>query len=118
MESSAWIGAFARGPAVDARLVRYSAACICTFVVLGKVLSPQFLIWLVPLVPLVRGRRGIAASLLLAAALVLTQVYFPKRYFEYISDLHLAWLVLLRNLVLVALLVTLSWPARGSERSS
>ena len=45
--------------------VRYSAACVCAFIVFGKVLSPQFLIWLVPLVPLVRGRRGLAAMALL-----------------------------------------------------
>ena len=81
-------------------------------------LSPQFLIWLVPLVPLVRGRRGLAASLLLGAALIATQIFFPQRYWEYIFHLHLAWLVLLRNLILVALLATLSLPARGPARSS
>ena len=100
------------------RLVRYTAACTCAFVALGKVLSPQFLIWLVPLVPLVRGRRGLAASLLLGAALIATQIFFPQRYWEYIFHLHLAWLVLLRNLILVALLATLSLPARGPARSS
>jgi uncharacterized membrane protein len=112
-----WVG-FARGPALSDRFVRYGAACICAFIVFDKVLSPQFLIWLVPLVPLVRGRRGVAASALLAAALIVTQVYFPQRYWEYIFHLHLAWVVLVRNLILVALLVTLSLPARARERSS
>jgi len=112
-----WI-AFARGPAVGERLVRYTVACLCAFVALGKVLSPQFLIWLVPLVPLVRGRRGIAAFALLAAALVATQIYFPQRYPGYIFHEHLAWLVLLRNLLLVALLVAVSLPERARARSS
>jgi hypothetical protein len=112
-----WI-AFARGPAERERLFRYTAACICAFIAVGKVLSPQFLIWLVPLVPLVRGRRGAAASVLLASALVMTQVFFPKRYWEYIFHLHLAWLVLARNLVLVALLLVVSLPARVRPRSS
>ena len=112
-----WLG-FARGPATGDRLVRYTAACVCAFVALGKVLSPQFLIWLVPLVPLVRGVRGIAASLLLVAAFIATQIFFPQRYFEYAFHLQLAWVVLLRNLILVALLVTLSLPERARPRSS
>jgi uncharacterized membrane protein len=112
-----WV-AFARGPATAERLIRYFAACLCAFIALGKVLSPQYLIWLVPLVPLVRGRRGLAATGLLTAAFVATAVFFPGRYFEYVTDLHLAWVVLLRNLVLVALLCVLSLPARGPARSS
>jgi len=82
------------------------------------VLSPQFLIWLVPLVPLVRGVRGIVASLLLVAAFAATQIFFPQRYFEYVFHLHLGWVVLLRNLILIALLVTLSLPERARARSS
>jgi hypothetical protein len=112
-----WV-AFARGPVERERFLRYAAACIVAFVAFGKVLSPQYLIWLVALVPLLRGRRGSAATGLLAAALVTTQVYFPQRYFAYAERFHLAWVVLGRNLLLVALLVTLTLPVPGRLRSS
>ena len=111
-------GAFLRGPIDGERLVRYSAACICTFVAFGKVLSPQFLLWLVPLVPLVRGRRGLVAVALLTAALVLTQVWFPTRYWDYVQRFDLAGVVLARNLVLVALAAALAWPVRTPARAS
>ncbi len=112
-----WVG-FARGPAEAARLLRYSAATVCAFVALGKVLSPQFLIWLVPLVPLVRGRRGLAASALLLTALVLTQLWFPFRYWRLALgfDELASWLVLARDLVLVALLAVLAWPELREAR--
>jgi uncharacterized membrane protein len=111
-----WI-AFARGPATSNRLVRYSAAAVCAFIAFGKVLSPQFLLWLIPLVPLVRGRRGVAASALLTAALVLTQVWFPRNYFDYVGSFDDAGVVLARNLTLVALLAVLAWPDRVAPRS-
>jgi glycosyl transferase family 87 len=106
-----WI-AFARGPADRERFVQASAACVCAFVALGKVASPQFLIWLIPLVPLVRGLRGLAASALLALALILTQLWFPYRYWELALqfDEPASWLVLARDLVLLALLAVLVWP--------
>jgi uncharacterized membrane protein len=109
---SLWV-AFARGPVDRERFVRYTAACVAAFVAFGKVLSPQYLIWLVPLVPLVRGRRGLWATALLAFALVLTQVWYPTRYYAYVYHYHLAWVVLLRDLVLVALLVPLAAPRRA-----
>jgi uncharacterized membrane protein len=107
--------AFARGPASSERLVRYSAAAVCAFVAFGKVLSPQFLLWLVPLVPLVRGRRGVLAAALLAAAMLVTQIWFPSRYFRYVEQFHLAGVVLVRDLLLVALLGVLLWPLRAES---
>jgi hypothetical protein len=115
-----WIW-FVRGPATRERLVRAAAAAVCAFVAFGKVLSPQFLIWLIPLVPLVRGRRGLAASVLLAAALVLTQTWFPFRDWRLALEFDTAasWLVLARDLVLVALFATLIVPrARGAGRAA
>ena len=112
-----WVAA-ARGPATPERLVRWSAASVTAFAALGKVLSPQFLIWLLPLVPLVRGRRGLAASALLGLALLLTQVWFPIRYFDLVAlEAFPSWVLLARDLVLVALLVVLTAPARESPRS-
>jgi uncharacterized membrane protein len=106
-----WI-AFARGQSAGDRLLRYSAAAVCAFIAFGKVLSPQYLLWLIPLVPLVRGRRGLAATGLLTVALVLTQVWFPRRYWDYVYAFHNADAVFLRDVALVALLVVLLWPDR------
>jgi hypothetical protein len=110
---------FARGPATARGLVRSSAAAVCAFVAFGKVLSPQFLIWLIPVVPLVRGRRGLWAGVLLLVALVLTQVWFPFRYFRLALDFEpgLSWVLLARDLTLVALALLLAWPAHTWRRS-
>jgi hypothetical protein len=108
-----WI-AFARGPVVSERFVRYVAACVAAFVVLGRVLSPQYLIWLVPLAALVPGRRGRLAAALVACAAILGQFLYP-RYFEYVNHGRLAWLVLLRDLLLVGLLVVLASPGRRAR---
>ena len=108
-----WI-VFARGPATRERFVLACAAALTAFVALGKVLSPQFLIWLLPFVPLVAGRRGVIASALLATAIVLTQLWFPFRYWDLALefDVLASWLVLIRDLVLLGLLATL-WPGVG-----
>ncbi len=83
-------------------------------------LSPQFLIWLIPLVPLVRGRRGMAASALLLVALVLTQLWFPNRYWRLAlqQDAIASWLVFARDLVLVLLALVLAMPRRAPARTT
>jgi hypothetical protein len=105
-----WIwAAFARGRGDAEALVRSTAAALCAFVAFGKVLSPQFMIWLIPIVPLARGRRGLGTSALLGLALLLTQVWFPFRYFRLSLDFEagLSWVLLARDLTLVALMVVL-----------
>jgi len=113
-----WI--WLRRPGTAEELVRWSAAALVAFVALGKVLSPQFLIWLVPLVPLVAGRRGLKATGLLALAAALTQLWFPYRYWELALEFDpvASGLVLARDLVLVALLVVLVTGSRREQPRS
>jgi hypothetical protein len=87
-------------------------------VAFDKVLSPQYLIWLVPFVALVRGRRGLATGFLLLVALGLTQTWFPWNYFALAlrHESPWSWLLLARDLVLVGLTAALAWPRPERER--
>jgi uncharacterized membrane protein len=104
--------AFARGTSQVGELLRYAVAAVAVTIAFGKVFSPQFLIWLIPLVPLVRGRRGVWATSLFFAALVLTQLWFPERYWPLANLLAAtqSWELLARDLAVVALAVVLVWP--------
>ena len=109
---------FARGEASRERLVRASAAAVVAFVAFGKVLSPQYLIWLCPFILLVLGRRGLATAALLALSLVLTQLWFPYRYWDY--ALHFgslpSALVLARDIVLIGIFaLMLAGPRRREQ---
>jgi hypothetical protein len=107
-----WLG-YARGPARRQRLVRHAAASVLALLVFGQVLSPQLLIWLLPLVPLAGGRRGLLASVLLGVALLATHVWFTRYYVQFVERLDTGpeLLLLGRDLVLVLLLATVLWPA-------
>ena len=112
-----WIW-FARGAAGPDEIVAASAAAVVAYIAFNKVFSPQYLIWLFPLVPLVRGRRGLAATLLLALVTGMTQVWEPYHYGALFRH-HAGWvsaLLLARDLLVVSLLALLVWPRRrGSE---
>ncbi|MBD0317635.1 MAG: DUF2029 domain-containing protein [Thermoleophilia bacterium] len=95
---------FSRLERKPAQLLTASAAAVAAFVAFGKVLSPQFLVWLLALVPLAAAVRP---ALALAGALVLTQLWFPRRYWDVVAVEPVAWLVVCRDLVLVALALTL-----------
>lgn len=101
-----WI-AFARGAATRERLVTASAAAVVAFVAFGKVFSPQYMVWLVPLVALTALR---SAWLTLAAALVATQLWFPSRYWQLALGFHPfeSWALLSRDLFVAALFALLA----------
>jgi len=90
-----------RGPDTDARLVTAWAAAVAAWTVFAKVLSPQYMTWLAPLVPLAAGRRGLQAAAVFLAALALTQVeYFGGDHGLRDQD-WVVWALLLRNALLV-----------------
>lgn len=90
----------ARAVHQGADLVATSAAAILALTVTSKVLSPQYLVWSLALVALVKSRR---AMLLLGAAALLTQVIYPTSYLTFIDGGVVLTLVMsLRNVLLVA----------------
>ncbi|MBA3842123.1 MAG: DUF2029 domain-containing protein [Actinobacteria bacterium] len=96
---------FAKGAPDRQSLVRSSTAAILAFVVLGKVFSPQFLIWLIPLFPLLGGSLALGGSVALGAAILLTRSYFPGRWADLIHLRALpTWLLVTRNLLLLGVL--------------
>jgi hypothetical protein len=99
---------FARSRRDPTALVVASAAAVTAFVAFGRVLSPQFMIWLLPLVPLVVVRNAVVAPVLFAAALVATQAWFPARYWDVVALERTVWLVVVRDLLLVALFAALA----------
>ena len=96
---------FARSRRTPLDLAAAAAATVAVAAIAGKVLSPQFLLWLAPFVVLV---RSLLAPALLAAAMLLTNLIFPDRYGELVARRggEIA-LLAVRNALLLVLLATL-----------
>ncbi len=109
---------YVRGPATRERLVTASVAAVAVFIAFTKVFSPQYLIWLMPIVPLLGGRAGARAAGLFAVAVGLTQIWEPYRYYDYYSTFApwLVTLVVVRDLLVVAIVVVLVRALARSER--
>jgi uncharacterized membrane protein len=110
----AWIYYRRRGDPLVA-----AAAAVVGFIAFGKVFSPQYVDWLVPLVP----AAGAAASALLLGTLALTHVVFDRFHDPGGPDgahykAALAWWVVARDLLLVALYVLLVLRLRRRTRAS
>jgi hypothetical protein len=98
---------------------RYAAALILAFMLGSKVLSPQYVIWLLPLVPLSAGGvSGLFLSAVFLAACSLTTQVFPLHYDDLLNLRSPGpELLLARNLLLVLLWgMLLLLPGHAPER--
>jgi Glycosyltransferase family 87 len=85
-------------------LIARCTAAIAIAVAASKVLSPQYMVWLVPFVVLAFRR---AAAAMLTAAVVLTRIWFPERWHYFNNIPPLFGLAAARNLAVCLLAVTL-----------
>ena len=84
--------------------MRYHAAAVLGFIAFGKVFSPQYMLWPLPILALVRGSFGVQARALFLAAAILTTWVYPWGLTS-LMDFE-PWTVTLlnvRNLLLIAL---------------
>ena len=97
-----------RGMGLGGRLSALALGIVTAFIVANKVGSPQFLVWLGPVIVLgmlANGRRFGAIAVIGLSAAALTQLIYPWYYWQVIDATVSGSLTLLfRNLLLVALL--------------
>jgi hypothetical protein len=101
---------YLRGPDAPQRLVTACVAALTAYVAFNRVLSPQYLVWLFALVPLLEGAAGIAATAFLLAAAGVTQTWFPDRFWHLVHVSSVSWFVLLRNVLVVLVFAAAAWP--------
>ncbi len=93
---------FVRGQSEGERFVVATAATLAGFLAFARFVSPQYLVWLLPIVPLVGGTAGVLAMALLGLALLVGQLWF-FHYQDVVALEGIVWLVVLRDLLLAAL---------------
>ena len=99
------------------RLLRFSALSILAFVLPNKVLSPQYLVWLIPLLPLLRDRQRWLIWGLFALILALTQYVYPGHWVELTRflDPRPIFALAARNILLLPLFVLLFEEDQGDS---
>jgi len=105
----------AKRPTRDA-LVLAALAITLAFVAFSKVLSPQYVVWLLPLAALAAGHGHRLAPALVAAASLTTQLWFPAHYFDVVFQ-H-TWAVVAVGVRNGLLLAALAATARALARST
>jgi hypothetical protein len=93
----------------DQTLIGYALVSLLVFMLTNKVLSPQFVIWLLPFV----GLLPVPQYTLALAATALTIVIFPFNYDGLVRlETPIVLLLNLRNLLLAGLTASVLWRLR------
>lgn len=100
----AWLSFRSRDPDPLA----FSTAALVAFVVLGKVFSPQYLLWMAPFIPSITGRFATTVRISFTVCCLLTLIIFPYNYGSLLAgELWIVLLLSFRNLLLICILLVL-----------
>jgi hypothetical protein len=111
---------FARGPRAPRDLLLAVGAAVVGFVAFGKVLSPQYLVWVAAAATLALGRVRPFAIVATISAALLTRYMYTDGYDGLLQAGRVSWVMLGRNVVLVLLFcsLVLELAARGRPSSA
>ena len=93
------------------RLISYFLLAILAFMVTSKVLSPQYIIWIYPLIPLIAGQWRIVYWMLFILIGAITYYIYPDHYDELlVREPRLIYILTMRNILLIVLaFVLIEW---------
>jgi len=99
-----------------ALMFRFALLAVIILLLTSKIFSPQFLIWLLPLLPLINGQQRHTIWLFLVIG-GLTWYIFPYHYIEFeLGEPYLIAMVAARNLLLAVMGILILLPTiHGSE---
>jgi uncharacterized membrane protein len=100
-----------------ARIIKYSLLIVLVFILTNKVLSPQYLIWLLPFIPLISGRWKALSWVIFIMIGILTYIIYPLIYSPLLNGAPSAVGILFtRNILLVVLFLLVF--AKGTQQAS
>ena len=98
---------------------RFAAAALLAYITFGKVLSPQYLIWLIPFFCVVDGSTGSTARKAYLICCFLTNALYPYLFHPLcFFETQAVAVLALRNLALLGLFAILMGPSAPSSRVS
>ena len=99
--------------------LRFAGAAVLAFIAFGKVLSPQYLLWLLPFVACLEGRMGVWSRAVFLLSCLLTTFLYPGA-FHWLLGFR-SWAVgslNYRNALLIGLWVYWTWAPLSSAPAS